>query len=279
MKKKIYLLLLLPSFLLITIFMIFPLITLVYPTFLEGDFAFSSYINFFSDQINQKIIMRTIRVSLISTLVCMLLGIPTAFFISRSNKKTKEILSAIILFPLLTNGVIRAFAWMNMLGKNGVINSFLLKISLIKEPIQMMYTEFAIIVGSVYLFLPLMIVTLISVMDNITDDCLEAAQSLGANFFKVFFRVIIPLSSSGIVVGSVLVFTGVISAYTTPSLLGGNTNMMLTTLLNQQVSGLSNWSKASSIAFIMIMISILLMVFMNSIETRLDKRGGKNEKA
>lgn len=279
MKKKIYTLLLLPSFLLITIFMIFPLITLVYPTFLDGDFAFSAYLKFFSDGVNQKIILRTIRVSLISTLACMILGVPTAFFISRSKQSTKKILSAIILFPLLTNGVIRAFAWMNMLGKNGVINSFFLKLGLIKEPIQMMYTEFAIIIGSVYLFLPLMIVTLISVMDNISDDTLEAASSLGANFFKVFFRVIIPLSASGIVVGSVLVFTGVISAYTTPSLLGGNTNMMLTTLLNQQASSLSNWSKASVIAFIMIMISILLMIFMNALEGRLDKRGGKNEEA
>ncbi len=279
MKKKIYTLLLLPSFLLITIFMIFPLITLVYPTFLDGDFAFSAYLKFFSDGVNQKIILRTIRVSLISTLACMILGVPTAFFISRSKQSTKKILSAIILFPLLTNGVIRAFAWMNMLGKNGVINSFFLKLGLIKEPIQMMYTEFAIIIGSVYLFLPLMIVTLISVMDNISDDTLEAASSLGANFFKVFFRVIIPLSASGIVVGSVLVFTGVISAYTTPSLLGGNTNMMLTTLLNQQASVLSNWSKASVIAFIMIMISILLMIFMNALEGRLDKRGGKNEEA
>lgn len=278
MRKKIYILLL-PSFLLITIFMILPLITLVFPTFLEGQFAFSAYSKFFADEVNQKIIFRTIRISLISTFTCMILGVPTAFFISRSKKNLKQVISAIILFPLLTNGVIRAFAWMNMLGKNGVINSFLLKLSIIKEPIQMMYTEFAIIIGSVYLFLPLMIITLISVMDNIPDDTLEAATSLGANFFKVFFKIIIPLSASGIVVGSVLVFTGVISAYTTPSLLGGNTNMMLTTLLNQQASGLSNWSKASVIAFIMIMISIFLMLFMNNLEAKLDKRGDNNEKA
>ena len=273
MNKKVYMLLLVPSFLLITIFLIFPLITLVFPTFLQGNFVFSAYVDFFSDSFNQNIILRTLKVSLISTLICMILGIPTAFYISRSKEKSKKILSAIILFPLLTNGVIRAFAWMNILGKNGLINSFLLKFSIIKEPIQLMYTEFAIIIGSVYLFLPLMIVTLISVMDNISDDYLEAATSLGANFFHVFFKIIIPLSAPGIVVGSVLVFTGVISAYTTPSLLGGSKKMMLTTLLNQQASGLSNWSKASIIAFIMIIISTLLMFIMNKLEAKLDKRG------
>lgn len=271
MKKKFYILLI-PSVFLISVFMILPLITMIAPTFLNGDFAFSNYYYFFTDPLYLGIILRTLRISIISTLFCIILGIPTAFFISRQKSKRKSLLTAIILFPLLTNGVIRAFAWMNMLGRNGVINSLLLNLKIVDEPLSMMYTEFAIIIGSIYLFLPLMITTLISVMDNISDDLIDASMSLGASFGKVFFKIIIPLSASGIVVGSVLVFTGVISAYTTPSLLGGNKNMLLTTLLNQQGSVLSNWNNASVIAFIMIMISLILMWSMNALENRLDKR-------
>lgn len=275
MGKKIYYLLIIPSVLMITIFMILPLISLIYPTFLNGDYIFSAYINFFKDPFYMGIMLRTIRVSLITTFFCLLLGIPTSFLVSRAGYKQKSLLTTIILFPLLTNGVIRAFAWMNMLGRNGVINSLLLKIGLIKEPLSMMYSEFAIIIGSVYLFLPLMIMTLVSVMENISDDYIEAAMSLGADFSRVFFKVIIPLSASGIVVGSVLVFTGVISAYTTPSLLGGNKKMMLTTLLNQQASVLSDWNNASVIAFMMILISLMLMWSMNFLEKKLDTRGAK----
>lgn len=272
MRKKIYYLLLIPTILMITVFMVLPLISFIFPGFLNGRYLFSAYVDFFKDPFYQGIIIRTIRVSLITTLVCTILGIPTAFYVSRAGKRKKSLLTTIILFPLLTNGVIRAFAWMNMLGRNGVINSFLLKTSLIKEPLSMMYSEFAIIIGSVYLFLPLMIMTLESVMENISDDYIEAAMSLGANFGKVFFKVIIPLSASGIVVGSVLVFTGTISAYTTPSMLGGNKKMMLTTLLNQQAGVLSNWDNAAIIAFIMIMISMFLMLSMNLLEKKLDKR-------
>lgn len=273
MNKKIYVLMLIPAAILVTFFMILPLITLIFPTFLNGDFAFSAYISFFSDSFNLKVIARTLRVSLITTLACLILGIPTAYFISRTKDKYKSLLSAIILFPLLTNSVIRAFAWMNILGRNGLINASFVGLGLIDKPLTIMYTEFAVILGSVYLFLPLMISTLRAVMDNISDDYIEASMSLGASFGKVFFKVIIPLSASGIVVGSVLVFTGTISAYTTPSMLGGNKRMMLTTLLNQQASALSNWDNASMIAFIMIALSLLLMFIMNRLEKRLDRRG------
>jgi putative spermidine/putrescine transport system permease protein len=140
----------------------------------------------------------------------------------------------------------------------------------------MLYTDFAIVVGSVYLFLPVMISTLASVMENIGEDVIEASYSLGAPPAVTFFKVIVPLSFSGVLVAGVMVFAGTISAYTTPTLLGGNQNMMLATLLYQQSNTLSNWTNSAVIAFIMILVSLGVMKVFNIIAARLDKRGTSN---
>lgn len=276
MKKRAYILLILPCFALVTVFLIFPLITMIFPTFLEGGFTFSRYVAFLSDPYNLKVIGRSVRLSLITTLICALIGFPTAYFISTRSKRIKGILSALVLFPLLTNSVIRGFAWITILGKNGVINSLLVALHLIPEPAKLLYTEMAIVVGSVYLFLPLMITTLTSIMDQLESETVEAAQSLGANSLTVFRKVILPLCFSGLIVGSVLVFSGTMSAYTTPSMLGGNKNMMLATLLYQQANSQGNWLNASLIALIMIVITMVLMNTMNWIARRVDQRGLEN---
>ena len=125
-------------------------------------------------------------------------------------------------------------------------------------------------------FLPLMIITLVGVMENIDNDMMEAAESLGANRLTAFFKVVLPLSLPGIIVGSVLVFTGALSAYTTPSLLGGTKNMVMATLINQKSTVLGDWTGASVIALIMIITTIVVMKVLNYIAAKLDKRGESN---
>ena len=164
---------------------------------------------------------RTLSISLIVTIFCAVLGLPAAYVISGVSKKWRGILIALTLFPLLTNSVIRSFAWITILGKNGVINNLLMMFSVINEPLSLLYTDFSIIIGSVYLFLPTMIMTLVGVLENIDDDLLEAAATLGLSPLKGFFKIILPLSLPGMIVGSILVFTGTLTAYTTPQLLGG----------------------------------------------------------
>lgn len=206
------------------------------------------------------------------TLICALLGVPTAYFISGVSSKVKGLLMALTLFPMLTNSVIRAFAWITILGKNGVINNLLTSLKFINQPFSLLYTEGSIIVGSVYLFLPTMIITLVGVMEQIEDDILEAASTLGASQWKIISSIIIPLSLPGTIVGSILVFTGTLTAYTTPQLLGGNKNMMLATFLQQKAVTLGDWSSASVIAFIMIVITLLVMKSLNLVAKRVDKR-------
>lgn len=275
-NRKVPYIILAPGLILLTLFLILPLISIIFPTFFDEGITFTHYISFFSDKYNLSIFWRTIRISFIVTTVCIVLGVPTAYYIAQSPKKRRVLLMALTLFPLLTNSVIRSFAWITILGRNGIVNSTLMDTGLISEPLTMLYTEFSIIVGSVYLFLPLMIITLVGILENIDTEIMEAAETLGASRLLAFLKVILPLSVPGIIVGSILVFTGTMTAYTTPQLLGGNRNLMLSTFLYQNATVLGNWQGAAVIALIMIVTTLVVMRLFNSIAKRLDKRGEMN---
>jgi putative spermidine/putrescine transport system permease protein len=276
MKKSKALIMMIPGVVIICWCLFFPLLKVIVPTFTGEEYLFSRYINFFLDDYYRTIFMRTVRIALVTTLICSFLGIPTAYFISICSKKWRGILLAISIFPLMTNSVIRSFAWINILGTRGMINEMLLKIGLVDQPLKLLYSETAIIIGSTYLFLPLMIVTVTGIMENISSELMEAAQSLGTNPLKAFFKVIFPLSLPGIIVGAVLVFTGTLTAYTTPQLLGGNRNLVLATLIYQRAMTLSDWSGAAVISLIMILVTLLVIKLFNFVSVKLDQRGGKN---
>lgn len=274
MKKNAFFLLVGPISIALAIVLFLPLISVLVPTFFsEGQVSLASYLSFFQDEYYLKIFVRTLRVSVICSVVCTVLGVPTAYYISRTDKKVRGILMAISLFPLLTNSVIRAFAWINILGKNGIINKIFQFFNF--EPVSMLYTEFSVLIGTIYLFLPLMIITLVGVMENIGNDMLEAAESLGASRLVGFFKVILPMSIPGIITGFVLVFTGAMTAYTTPQLLGGPKNMLMSTLIYQRAYTLNDWTSASVIALIMIITTMIVMKALNAFAAKLDKREGK----
>lgn len=274
MRKKSYYILFIPCIVLISYFMIYPLLGSIIPTFTDtSDGIFSSYLNFFKDEYMLGILFRTLKISLLSSIICMFIGVPVAYYISRTSKKLRGIFIALTVFPILTNSVVRSFAWMSILGKNGVINTLLMKLNLITEPLSLLYTEGAIVIGTVYIFLPLMIISLVGVMENVENDLLEAAESLGANKITAFFKVIFPLSLPGLIVGTVLVFTGSLTAYTTPQLLGGNKNTVLATLIYQKTMTLGDWQGAAVVATIMIAVTLIVVKGINLLASRLDKRG------
>ena len=275
MKKNVRYTLLFPGIVLLCFFLVLPLLSSLIPTvFPESSFSLQLYIDFFKDSYFMAVLGRTLSISFIVTIFCAVFGLPAAYVISGVSKKWRGILIALTLFPLLTNSVIRSFAWITILGKNGVINNLLMMFGVIHEPMSLLYTDFSIIIGSVYLFLPTMIMTLVGVLENIDDDLLEAAATLGLSPLKGFFKIILPLSLPGMIVGSILVFTGTLTAYTTPQLLGGNKKMMLATLLYQRATTLGDWTSASVIALIMIVITFAVMKGLNVLAKSMDKRGG-----
>ena len=274
MKRKGRYLLFIPCIVLVAYFMIVPLVDIIIPTFTNTkDGMFSAYKEFFADSYMMSIFLRTIKISLISSVICMIIGVPVSYYISRVSKKLRGLFIALTVFPILTNSVVRSFAWMSILGKSGIINTLLMKLNIINEPLSLLYTEGAIIVGTVYIFLPLLIISLVGVMENIDNDLLEAAESLGANKLKSFFKVVFPLSLPGLIVGTVLVFTGSLTAYTTPQLLGGNKNTVLATLIYQKTMTLGDWQGAAVVATIMIVVTLIVIKGINFLASRLDKRG------
>ncbi|MGX7235446.1 ABC transporter permease [Enterococcus italicus] len=272
MKRNVPYFLLLPGIILILFFLMMPLLSSIAPTFFKGNGGVNNYINFFTNEFNRSIFFRTLRISLTVSLVSLILGIPTSYYIASLSKKWKGLLMAMVLFPLLTNSVIRSFAWINILGKNGIVNTFLEKFHFIDQPMNLLYTEFSIIVGSVYLFLPTMIMTLVGVLENIEEEMLEAAETLGASPIISFIKIVVPLSLPGAVVGSILVFTGTLTAYTTPQLLGGNKQMMLATFLYQRATTLGDWNGVAVIALIMIVTTYVVMKLLDLLAKKLDRR-------
>ncbi len=273
MKKSSAWIMLVPGLVILLVCLAIPLLRVLAPSIFSEGYPFQSYVEFFKDEYYLKIFLRTVKIAVITTAVCMVGGIPTAYFISRCDRKWRGLLLAASIFPMMTNSVIRSFAWINILGSNGIINKFLLALGLADKPMKLLYTDFAIIIGSIYLFLPLMIVTVTGVMENIDDDMMEAAQSLGAARMEAFMKVIFPMSLPGIIVGGILVFTGTLTAYTTPQLLGGNSNMVMATLIYQRAMSVSDWTGASVIAFIMIVVTLAVIKGFNALAARLDRRG------
>ncbi|SEC13288.1 putative spermidine/putrescine transport system permease protein [Paenibacillus sp. GP183] len=274
MNKKAAYFLVLPGVLFLLIFMIIPIASIILSTFQAkgGGVTFQGYIGFFTDPYTVGIVLTTLKTSMVTTLICIVLGFPTAYYISKTKVSRRGIYLALAIFPLLTGPVVRSFSWLVILGKNGFVNNVLTSLHIVDQPLKILYTETSIVIGLVHLFLPMMIISLIGVMENIDEDLVKAAESLGASRFKAFAKIVLPLSIPGLVVGSTLVLVGSLTAYATPQLLGG-TKRVIATLLFQNAITLSDWNMASIIATIMIIITFLMMSIMNVLAKKLNPKG------
>ncbi len=249
----------LPGFVFLLIFLFAPLTFLLVESFRAGgEWSISSYTTILPKVVFRAALFRTLRIGFIVTFLAMVLGYPTAYVIAKMSGTVKALFMALSVFPLMTTAVIRTFGWYVILGRHGLINSLLLALGLVHQPARYMYTEGAIIIGLLHLFLPLMLLSLISSFENIPPEVEEAAQSLGARPLRAFFRVVFPLSTDGLVIGGTLVFTGAITAYATPAILGGTRVLTLSTLLYQRAMTLADWEGATAIAIILLFIAVAI---------------------
>jgi putative spermidine/putrescine transport system permease protein len=259
-----------PATLLVVVFLVLPVLATILTTFATPAGPLAPYIGFLSSGFRRTVLWRTIQVSLATTAIALVIGFLTAYVVSRSPGWLKSILIIAAVFPLLTGVVVRSFAWLIILGKNGILNSALISTGLISEPLTMLYTQGAVITAMVYLFVPLMVLTLVGVLESIPDDLLQASASLGATPSATFMQVILPLAVPGLIVGAVLVFTGSFTAYATPQLLGGESQMVMGTLMYQQAMVTFDWVSASTIAAIMVVITIAIVLLMTHLARRLN---------
>ena len=217
------------------------------------------YIAFLSDPYYLEIMWRSVKLAGITTFCCILLGYPLAFMLSRSRKALRSLLYVCILLPLLTSTVVRTYGWMVLLSNNGVLNKTLIAYGLIETPIHFMYSELGIVIALTEVFLPFMVLALDAALLNINPDLYDAARNLGAGPLRIFLRLTLPLTYPGILSGSILVFSLSISAYVTPSLIGGARNPVMSTLIFQQGVSLLNWPFGAAIAFVLL-ATVLVIV-------------------
>lgn len=220
-----------------------------------------NYARFFADPFYRDVLLRTVGVAALTTVVCLFLGIPAAYVITRTRSprlRTVLILSAIV--PLLMGNAVRVAGWMVLLADRGLVNETMMFLGIISEPFRIMYTLTAVILSLVAVLLPFMIITLQSVFDRVSVDYEEAAASMGARPSVAFFRIFLPLAMPGVYSGGLLVFILGMNAYASPVLLGGPTFHMMAPAVYEQAIKVFNWPFAAALAFVLMVVTLLLTV-------------------
>lgn len=258
----------LPAVVWVGIFFLLPLMIVLVASFMsrgtggtpELPFTIANYERSFGEAF-RIVLWRSLRVALISTFICLLFGYPLAFFISsRPNARVRQILLFLVLLPFWTNFLVRTYALQTIIGREGLINSILQSMHVITEPLQMLNTSGAVLLGLVYGYLPFMVLPIYASVERLDYHFVEAAHDLGANDWSAFWRVIWPLTLPGVVAGSILVFIPCIGAFITPDLLGGTKGLMIGNLVQRQFGGRGNIPLGSAIS-IVLMLFVLVAVF------------------
>lgn len=221
----------------------------------DGGWSVSAYIEFFQSGRNRTVFFRTLKLAGLVALVSAVVGYATAYAIVNLPPGARGRVFAMVTLPLMISPVARTYAWLVILGRTGFVNQILVGTGLLDTPVKLLFTETAVFIGLLQLFLPLMIISLVSAMENMPRDAVPAARVLGANWLQVFVKVILPLTREGLVIGGTLVFTGSMTAYITPAILGGSKVLMLETLLYQRVTVANDFASASVIAMILIVMA------------------------
>lgn len=245
------------------LFIVFPLtLILLYSLNANKDivnfsFTLNNYSKFF-EPLYLKILFVSLGVAAISTLMCLLIGYPIAYIISQFNEKIRNNLIMVFIIPMWMNFLLRTYAWLTLLGRNGLINKALGLIGL--GPFNLMYNMKAVAIGMIYNFLPFMVLPIYTVLLKIDKRLIEAAKDLGCNSFMVFLKVIFPLSLPGIYTGITMVFIPAISTFVIPNLLGGNNFYLIGNLIEKQFTFTGDWGFGSAISIVLIVIMIIFMV-------------------
>ena len=216
-----------------------------------------NYIYILSDYYYIRSFLNSILLALIATFFCILIGYPLAFYIATSDIKLRNILLVLVIIPFWSSFLLRVYAWKIILQNNGILNLILLKIGIISEPLQLLYNQYAVIMGIVYTYLPLMILPLYGYLNKFDLNLIDASKDLGVNRIKSFFRVILPLSLPGIIAGSLLVFIPVVGEFIIPEMLGGSDKLYYGKILWEEFFVNRNWPGASALAF----TGIIVLVF------------------
>lgn len=223
-------------------------------------FVFDNYAYILTDNLYFSTYLNSLKISVTSTLLCLIFGYPIAYGIVRSGPIAKPLLLFAIILPFWTSFLLRVYAWMGLLADQGTINNLLIYLGLIDDPLRMLYTEFAVILGIVYTYMPFMILPLYANMEKLDGSLNEAAADLGSRPTNTFFKVTLPLTMPGVIAGSLLVFIPATGEYVIPDLLGGGNVQMIGRVLFNEFSRNTDWPVAAAVAIVLLTLLVVPII-------------------
>ena len=235
-------------------------------------FTLENFAYFFQDKVFFDVLKRSLWIAVITIVICILIGYPAAYFIAKMKPKSQVIMVLMITLPTWINMLVRTYAWRGILDKNGLINAVLGVFGI--EPVKLLETSFAVVLGMVYNFIPFMILQIYTSLSKMDYSYIEAANDLGANKVQTFLKVILPLSVPGIISGITLVFLPAVSSFFIPKLLGGGQYVLIGNVIENQFLTTGNWGFGSAISLIMSVIIIIAMYIARRIDKRISVKGG-----
>ena len=243
------------------VFMILPILDMFTKSVVDDNgITWSYFKEFFSKSLYAKILLNTIRLSLIIGLVTIVLGYPVAYLMNRVGPVLRCIIMGCVQIPFWTSLLVRTYSWIAILQNQGVVNVVLQKLGIIKQPIQLLYNDAGVIIVMTYIMLPYMIFSISSVMGQIDKNVIIASRSLGAGKTMTFFRIFLPLSLPGIMSGFFIVFLNTMGYYIVPALVGGQKSQMFSQTIQNELSGVLNWNFASAISIILVMVTMMIVL-------------------
>ena len=231
--------------------------------FMVDALTIENYVKFFTDLYYTAVLTRTVRVAFVTTIICLLMGFPLAYVLARTQTRYKNLLIMLVVLPLFVGNAVRAAGWMVAFGSKGVLNAGLMGLGALSQPLEIMFTETAVIIGITAVNLPFMVLTLQSVIEGIDRSVEEAAFNLGATPLAMARRVLLPLAMPGMLAGTLLTFILAMNAYATPVLLGGPRFQMMGPLVYNQFVQQNNWPFGGAIAFILMIATLVLTLTAN----------------
>jgi putative spermidine/putrescine transport system permease protein len=235
---------------------------------IQAGFHFGNYVKLFTDTYYMGIFVRTFRISLLVTCICLVIGYPEAYFLTQLKGRIKALVMMIVLSPLLISAVTRTFGWFIMLGNNGVVNKAIIGLGLSERPLKLLYSETGIVIGLTHVLVPMMVLSIYASLQRRDPALARAAESLGASPVTAFLKVTLPLSLPGILAGSVLVFTMSMSAFVTPAVLGGSRVRVVAYVVYEEFLEMLNWPFGATVALVLVVLTTTIVLIYHRLMER-----------
>lgn len=274
-RTNVWAWLIVPALVFLALFFVYPLYEILTRSFTEPAVGIQNYVEFFGTEVYVGVLVNTLRISLLTTTICLLLAYPYAYIMAHVSRRMAGVLLIAVLIPFWSSILVRTFAWSVILQDTGLINSVLLGLGIVDEPVALIRNLIGVVVGMVHILIPFMVLPIYAVMRGIDTNLVRAAANLGSSPLDAFRRVYLPLSLPGVFAGSLLVFVLSLGSYVTPAILGNPEQAMLGQVIVTQIQSLLDWGMGAAIALVLLVVTLVTLAIAGRIVNVGEAFGGR----